>query len=153
MYEAERARIQGLLSGEILDIEHIGSTAVPGLAGKPIIDILAAIRNLDDARSYAKRLARIGYIYVPLEADDRHHYWKFAGTVRTHILHFVQQGSEAWKRPLIFRDHLKNNPDVARQYLELKRSLAEQFRSDRESYTAAKSSFVESIIETALADK
>ena len=154
-YEAEKARILAAIGRWLVAIEHVGSTAVPGLGAKPIIDITAAIRSLSDTPQCVEPLRAIGYEYVPeFEADlpERRYFRK--GPPEDHYhLHMVEQTSEFWARHLLFRDTLRAHPEVAREYERLKRELAARFGSDREGYTDAKTEFIESTIAKARGDK
>ena len=131
-------------------IEHIGSTAVPGLAAKPIIDIMAGVETLDGSRGAIGAAATLGYCYFPYEASIRHWMCKPSDAFRTHHLHLVPISSLQWVRPIAFRDYLRAHPAVAAEYEQLKRELALKFRFDREAYTGAKSGFIEAITLKAL---
>jgi GrpB-like predicted nucleotidyltransferase (UPF0157 family) len=126
-------------------IEHIGSTAVPGLAAKPVVDIMAAVESLEASRPAIASLAGIGYCYAPYRPRSEHWFCKPSPSLRTHHLHLVPATSTQWIEAIAFRDYLRAHPDVAAEYAELKRSLAEQYRLDREAYTAAKHPFIERI--------
>ena len=152
-FEEEKARILAAVGPRILAVEHIGSTAVPGLAAKPIIDILAGIRHLEDAMECVAPLAAIGYDYVPefeAELPDRRYFWKGLREAHTHHVHLVEIGGTFWRRHLAFRDYLRTHPEDARRYAVLKRDLAAKFGADREGYTDAKTAFIRMIEATAL---
>jgi len=131
-------------------IEHMGSTAVPGLAAKPVIDILAPVRTLEASRPALPVAARHGYCYAPYEAALRHWFCKPSFMLRTFHLHLVPIGSAQWMRPLAFRDYLRAHPDAAAEYEVVKRHLAEAHRHDREAYTQAKHPFIDRITALAL---
>jgi len=145
-----------VIGHQVVAIEHIGSTAVPGLGAKPIIDIMIAIRQLDDAKNCIEPLKSIGYTYFPEHEDDfpERRYFD-TGTSRTQMyhLHMVERISAFWERHLLFRDFLRECPDVARQYHELKKELADRYGSDRVSYTDAKTHFITSVENQARAGK
>jgi GrpB-like predicted nucleotidyltransferase (UPF0157 family) len=130
-------------------IEHIGSTAIPGLAAKPVIDIMAAVESLDASRPAISRLERRGYCYFPYRSDVEHWFCKPSPAFRTHHLHLVPFESRLWFEQLAFRDYLRARPEVALEYSELKCRLAEQHRFDREAYTDAKGPFVQRILREA----
>ncbi len=137
-------------------VEHVGSTAVPNLAAKPIIDIMVGIRTLADAPFVVEPLASIGYEYVPkyeVTMPERRYFHKGPAMARTHHLHMVEPTSEFWKRQLAFRDYLRAHPDVAEQYARLKQALAVQYQWDRSGYTDAKTEFILGVIAQALRDK
>jgi GrpB-like predicted nucleotidyltransferase (UPF0157 family) len=155
-YEEEKGRISGAIAHVIVAIEHIGSTAVSGLGGKPIIDIMVAVRHLADAEECIESLESIGYEYVPEYNDiipERRYFHKGPPESRTHHLHMVELTSDFWGRHLLFRDFLRTHPEEAQQYHLLKKELAERFGSDREGYTDAKTSFIESSVAKARTEK
>lgn len=126
-------------------VEHIGSTAVPGLGAKPIMDVMAGVRGPSEAEDCIPPLRNVGYTSVTPQPNDSDHYYclgKGPHSVGYH-LHLVKFVSDSWDRHLLFRDHLRSHPDVARLYYELKKELAEKYRSDRAAYTAAKTLFIE----------
>jgi GrpB-like predicted nucleotidyltransferase (UPF0157 family) len=127
-------------------IEHIGSTAVPGLAAKPIIDIMAPVEDLESSRPALAELEKIGYCYAPYKASVMHWLCKPCPEVRTHHLHLVAFGSELWTKRLAFRNLLAGNPAVARDYVALKFRLAAAHRDDRERYTEGKGQFIETAL-------
>lgn len=148
-YKEENDRIQAVIGHQIVAIEHVGSTAVPGLGAKPIIDIMVAVRRLTDADECVEPLTSIGYEYVPEyenEIPERRYFHKGPQGARTHHLHMVELGSDFWDRHLLFRNFLRKHPEVARQYYQLKQELATTYASDRRAYTEAKASFIESVV-------
>ena len=152
MFAEESASIRSVLGDKLVALEHVGSTAVPGLAAKPIIDILAGVRSLADSFERIEPLKRIWYRYVPeLEADlpDRRYFHKGSADGRTHHLHMVEVVSHFWERHLLFRDYLRRHPETAQEYAKLKKRLADEFRTDREGYTQAKTPFITAIEEKA----
>ena len=149
MYDEERERILRAAEDLVIAVEHIGSTAVPSLGGKPIIDIMPAVRRLEDAERCVGPLEAIGYEYVPeynAIIPERRYFHKGPPEARTYHLHMVEQTSEFWKRHLLFRDWLRTHPDDAEEYYQLKQELADRFGLDREGYTDAKTAFIEAIV-------
>jgi len=142
-------------------IEHVGSTSVPGLAAKPIIDIMPGLRSLDDAPRLIPLLESIGYEYVPEferpnQFDEgmpfRRYFRKDEAGVRAFHLHMVETSSEFWRDHLTFRDYLRDHPGDAAAYAQVKRELAASFNasltptSDMNlGYTDRKSTFIEGI--------
>lgn len=144
LYEEERTRVAAALGGMVECIEHIGSTSVPGLSAKPIIDLLVTVPHLGPVDPYVEPLGSLGYSYFPILGNaQRYTFGK--GDPHTHHLHIVQQGSEDHMRPLAFRDYLRTHPDDARRYAALQRQLARQFHEDRRAYLQGKTDFVRSI--------
>jgi GrpB-like predicted nucleotidyltransferase (UPF0157 family) len=144
-YERERARIAGTLGDLVVAIEHVGSTAVPGLGAKPIIDMMIGVRSLADGEKCAKPLEGLGYeCKGEFGIPGRLYFRKVEEGKRTHQIHMVKVGSEFWERHLLFRNYLREHPEEARDYHELKVKLATEFGTDREAYTEAKTEFIRS---------
>jgi len=151
LYEDEKLRIMGSIGHKIRAIEHMGSTSVPGLGAKPIIDIIAGVGDSQTADECVTLLAGIGYDDVTPEPDNQDWFYCL-GTGRLSVgyhLHLVRYGSDHWERHMIFRNYLRENPAVADEYFALKKDLAERFRDDRISYTEAKSKFISSVVDGA----
>lgn len=123
-------------------IHHVGSTAVPGLDAKPIVDILVGVEDLDSSRPSFEPLAGLDYLYAPYRAEQMHWFCKPDPSRRTHHLHLVPVGSARFRDELAFRDRLRSDPGAAAEYAELKHRLAARFENDREAYTDAKASFI-----------
>ena len=148
-FEAERSALAEAIGEWIAGgIHHVGSTAVPGLEAKPIIDILAGVRDLDESRACFEPLARLGYVYAPYLAGEMHWFCKPHPSRRTHHLHLVPVDSKRYEDELAFRDRLRDDPRIAREYLDLKRTVASRFANDREAYTNAKSGFIGRVLAT-----
>lgn len=127
-------------------IHHVGSTAVPGLDAKPIIDILVGVEDLETARACFDPLAELGYLYAPYRSEEMHWFCKPHPSRRTHHLHLVPTDSRRFRDELAFRDALRGNPDLADEYAALKHDLAERFADDREAYTEAKGEFIRRVL-------
>ena len=155
-FEAEARCIRGLLGELALRIEHVGSTAVPGLDAKPVVDIQVSLASLEPLNDYVERLAGIGYSHVKLGAFDRVYpfFQKPAVWPSTHHVHLCVAGSELECRHLAFRDYLRVHPQVAAEYVTLKRKLASVACGDdieaQERYSLAKSDFVNAVVEWAV---
>lgn len=148
MFLAEQQHLTEVLSSWLCgSIEHVGSTAVPGLAAKPVIDIMVPVESLSASKEAIKALQNVGYCYYPYKADVMHWFCKPSPEVRTHHLHLIPVGSELWKQRVAFRDHLRNSPQDLKRYAELKLGLAEQYHDDRELYTQAKWPFIKSVLD------
>lgn len=148
-FEEEKARILEVAGSRLLAVEHVGSTAIPGILAKPVLDILGGVRTLADGDALVTRLAAIGYEYVPeYEAiiPDRRYFRKGPAGARTHHLHVVEHEGKEWRKMMGFRDYLRAHPAVAREYGELKRRLARTFRDDRDAYQEAKASFIRDVL-------
>jgi len=156
-FEAERLRLAEVLGSTARRIDHHGSTAIPGLDAKPIIDIQISVDSLQPLQSYAAPLATVGYRHVA-HADDAvcPFFHRPASWPHTHHVHVVEAGGLEERRTLAFRDFLREHGDIARAYLALKTRLAATTDADdptsREAYALAKSQFVEDVVRKALAD-
>jgi len=146
-FELERAALEDAI-GEWArgGIHHIGSTSVPHLEAKPIIDILVGVSDLATARACFGPLAELDYLYAPYLPEEMHWFCKPDPARRTHHLHLVPVGSQRYRDELDFRDRLREDPRIAGHYASLKRELAERYRDDRDAYTQAKSAFVLAVL-------
>lgn len=130
-------------------VEHIGSTAVPGLAAKPVLDVLLGVGALSDLESKIPALERLGYAYVARyerELPMRRYFVKSGpDTVRVHV-HGVERGKRLWNEHLKFRDALRADPTLRARYAALKLRLATEFAHDKSAYTAAKAPFIEAVL-------
>ena len=144
LFERERDMIAGALGDLMVAIEHVGSTAVPGLGAKPVIDIMIGVRNLTDGERCVGPLEGLGYEYKgEYGIPGRLYFRRLTKGGRSHQIHMVEHESDFWERLLLFRDYLREHPGEARAYYELKVRLAAQFRTDREGYTEAKTEFIQ----------
>jgi GrpB-like predicted nucleotidyltransferase (UPF0157 family) len=150
LFDRERDLLRGAIGAWILgDIHHVGSTAVPGLDAKPIIDILVGVEDLATSRACFGPLAELGYLYAPYLPGEMHWFCKPDPRRRTHHLHLVPCDSRRYRDELAFRDRLRSNPEKARDYAELKHRLAARFEHDREGYTEAKADFIGRVLREA----
>lgn len=147
MFEAERILLEETLAPWLAGpVEHIGSTAIPGLPAKPIIDIAGPVFDLESSRPAIEAAARLSYYFFPYKPDEFHWFCKPSDFERTHHLHLIPVGAPLWRERLLFRDYLRAHSDAAAAYAELKFRLAEQHRDDREAYTEAKTEFIKRIL-------
>jgi GrpB-like predicted nucleotidyltransferase (UPF0157 family) len=125
-------------------IHHIGSTAVPGLASKPIIDMMAGVRDLQEARAAFGSLGNESYVYAPHRPGIAHHFAKPSVRLRetSHGLHLTEPGSDLWRERLAFRDALRGDRALADEYEALKLQLGQEHSKDGTAYTAGKRDFV-----------
>jgi GrpB-like predicted nucleotidyltransferase (UPF0157 family) len=145
-FEDLRARIWPAVAGVADRIEHVGSTSVPGLAAKPIIDMTIVVRRQADVPPAIDRLATLGYRHLGnLDIEDREAFEHPAGLPRHH-LYVCPEGTIGIVNQLAVRDYLRADPDVARRYGELKQRLATQFPNDIESYVFGKTDFVVEVL-------
>ena len=144
LFRRERERLKAAIGPLVVAIEHFGSTSIPGIRAKPILDILVGLRRFEDGLIVIQPLAEIGYDYVGSELVPNDHLFGL-GQMRTVLLHAVEHGGYNWTRNLRFRDALRADPELARTYETLKLELAERFADRRADYTAAKKAFIDSI--------
>jgi len=154
-FEAERVRIQAAFGSRAIRIDHNGSTAVPGLSAKPVIDIQISVEPLHPVDAHAPLLRNLGYFHGPHADNDPCPFFHRPATwPHTHHVHLVEAGGDEERRTLAFRDYLRAHTDAAREYEALKRQLAIRHRgldaSSREAYAIAKTAFVERVLALAL---
>lgn len=152
MAEGEMHRIGRALGPVAVRLEHVGSTAVPGLAAKPILDLQVSVDAIEPGGRYVVPLGRLGYLFVPApESPDYHFFARPAQRPRTHHVHVCQAGSEHELRHLAVRDFLRARPDEAARYAALKRRLVAKHPQDRLAYIAGKDRYVAALEARALA--
>ena len=150
-FEQERAVLAAVFAGDEAAIEHVGSTAVPGLGAKPVIDIMVGVSRLSEADGRIATLEAAGYEYVQAyenQLPERRYFRKPGFGPRFYHLHCVVRGDDFWVRHIAFRDYLRAHPEAAAAYYELKRELAARCR--KEDYTDAKSPFIQGVLASAL---
>ncbi|UCG03342.1 MAG: GrpB family protein [Candidatus Heimdallarchaeota archaeon] len=146
VYSKEKLQLEIAIGEQILNIQHIGSTAIPGMMAKPIIDIAVAVHDFKKAFKCVKPLKNLGYEYKgEFGIPNRHYFVK--GSPRVFHLHMLEISSQEWKNHLFFRDFLLQHPDKAKKYAELKKLLAQRFSADRDAYTEGKASFIIEILQ------
>ncbi|MFI5915134.1 GrpB family protein [Dactylosporangium sp. NPDC051541] len=149
-FERERRRVEAALHGHLVGrVEHIGSTAIPGLPAKPIIDMMATIADYDTAAGLAADLAPIGWVHAPEPGDEEARKWSFCFPSIAHRSHHLHIYEAAAPGPAIlrrFRDHLRAHPELAAEYARLKQDLAADDDRDRPRYRAGKAPFIETVL-------
>lgn len=124
-------------------IEHVGSTAIPGMLAKPVIDVMFGVKSLNESKPAITSLVESGYEYWPYKTEVMHWFCKPSDAFRTHHLHLIPYGSPLWQERIKFRDLLRSNSSVAVEYSNLKRKLATAYKEDREAYTENKWPFIQ----------
>lgn len=152
----EAERLQAVFGRELVDIHHIGSTSVPGLAAKPIIDILPVVRDIGVVDRFNGAMGEMGYeakgeLGLPGRRYFRRTHVRDGFVCHSHHVHVYALGNPEIDRHLAFRDYLRANPEVARRYAELKQELARRFPRDIEGYMDGKDAFIKDVERTALA--
>ncbi len=153
-YKDAKNRILEKIGQFVIAIEHIGSTAISGLASKPIIDILIGLHSLDDAKKCIPLIIDLGYEYIPEHErvlPERRYFRKPKKGFgkREFHLHMVEFNSDFWTKQILFRDYIKTHPEALIEYEKLKQNLAEKYRDNRQAYTDGKDEFIQKILEKA----
>jgi GrpB-like predicted nucleotidyltransferase (UPF0157 family) len=151
VFGVERTRIERVLSATDLSlaIEHIGSTSVPGLAAKPVLDIMGGCREEDEMPAMIDALIDAGYIHRGPQGIPDREFFRLGNPRRIH-LHLTVVGSQFWKSQLTFRDYLRSHEDGRNEYARLKCELAANFPRDRAAYIEAKGAWIQSVLATAI---
>ena len=160
--QATMARLRQILGPVAVEMAHVGSTAIPTIQAKPILDIAVAVDDFDALLAYEKQLRAAGFYYRPnAQAGVRGQllfasgsYYDGSGDLQTHFIHIVRTGSVDWQNYILFRDYLRTHPDAAGAYERLKLVLAAKLPKDsgREDYVQGKQSFIRSVLRRALSD-
>ncbi|WP_281862877.1 GrpB family protein [Planomicrobium okeanokoites] len=146
IFLTEKEKIQEELGSNIIDVHHIGSTAIKNLAAKPIIDIAIELNNFKDGELCIASLEKMGYSFKGTDIlPDRYYFNK--GEPRTHQIHMYESGNQYLLEQLKFRDFLRNNEEARIQYEKLKQHLASVNKTDKHQYATDKTEFVRSILE------
>ena len=150
LFAEEKARVLAAIGEYISTIEHIGSTAVPGLGARPIIDLLVGVAHFSAAERCVEPLRRLGYGFLGEAGIPQRYFFRKPDTSswidRTHTIHLVQEGSPEWKRMLLFRDYLRAHPEEADAYFALKQAQAARLDENNLAYPEAKSEFVTGVL-------
>ena len=148
LFEEEKSRLQAAVGKYVLDIQHVGSTSIPGMGAKPIIDIGIAVKNFEEASECIPPIEQLGYEYKGENGIPRRHFFA-KGNPTTHHIHVTEIGSRDWNNQIIFRDYLTQHREIAKAYAELKMGLAQRYPTDRESYLDGKAPFIERVLQLA----
>ncbi|MDK7669167.1 GrpB family protein [Cytobacillus oceanisediminis] len=149
-FQEEREILKEIIGEKVIAIEHIGSTSVEGLGAKPILDIAIGVNDLEVVSEFIEPLKQIGYEFVyHKEFPERRFFRKGQWRAGTQHLHFYKFQGEHWNNQILFRNYLRNNPGVSKEYHQLKVDLAEKFQFDRVSYTENKAPFIQNVLQKA----
>ncbi len=141
-FRKESNLIKTIIGDNYVEIHHIGSTAVPGLAAKPIIDMILVVHSLKVLDEIDLEMTNAGYVPKGEYGISGRRYYQKGGNRRTHQIHAFQQNDDNIIRHLVFRDYLINNNDVCREYATLKKKIADECKNDIEKYCDGKEAFV-----------
>ena len=142
LFEAERAHLAGVFDGQAVGIEHVGSTSVPGLCAKPVVDVLVGLRELELADEQIRAMEELGYRFMGEHGLPGRLF--FRKHPRTHHVHVVEHGGTHWKRQIVFRDTLRTDAEERQRYDEFKRKLAAEGH-EREVYAEMKTPFIREV--------
>lgn len=145
IFAAERARLLGALGDSVLDIQHVGSTSIPGMPAKPIIDIGIAVQDFDAAVVCVAPIVALGYEYRGENGIPRRHYF-VRGAPRLFHVHMNEIHGRDWQEQLRFRDTLIADPALAAEYAALKQELARRFPHERGAYLEGKAPFIRRVL-------
>ena len=146
LYESEQAIVESAIGDHIVDIQHVGSTAIVGMPAKPILDIAIAVEDFKKSRVCIAPLAAFGYSFKGENGIPRRHYF-MKGEPCTHHIHMVEETSDEWAKLIRFRDCLRSDRCVAAAYAKLKTSLADRLAGNRVAYQNAKADFIEKVLQ------
>lgn len=154
LYEQEKTLLESLIGEHVVDIEHIGSTAIAGIAAKPLLDILIGVTSMDDVKKFDKYRLKDADIYHlgRVEIEGKAVFAKFSDLeelTKTHVYHVVEYGGDWWKQHTLFRDYLNEHPDVARKYERLKKELVMKYPDNEKKYAELKKAFVDEVLRLA----
>lgn len=151
LFEATAAELSRAVGPSILGVHHVGSTSVPNLCAKPILDVLVSVPDFDAALQLVPDIEALGYVFRPAEEiEDRHYFRRGDETARTHHLSLATPSSRHYIDTIAFRDALRRDPRLVSDYAELKLALARRFPRDRESYINGKTDFVMGVLRDAV---
>lgn len=150
LYEAEATKLKELFGGDLLGIEHIGSTSVPGLSAKPIIDLMVLIDSYKNIDKFIPKLQELGYLFDPASHTDNsteRHLFRKGNPTQYHLsIAYADRGS-FWKRQLAFRDYLREHPEERDRYAVLKQELIKEDPTGKDSYIGGKTDLVNEMLD------
>lgn len=149
MFLAEKEIILNNVQDEIIEVQHIGSTAVPDLAAKPIIDIAILVPSIENADTYIKQLEKLDYIYQPERSSVERYFFTKNDPPTFHLSLAQPDKYSFWERQKLFRDYLISHPATAKEYEELKKSLIKEHPDGRQEYCDGKSEFINNVLKLA----
>jgi len=152
-FEAEKIKLKEIFSNKAIASEHIGSTSIPGLSAKPIIDIAVLIEKRDDGDNFIETVSRLGYQYDKLNSSGERHFFRKGNPTEFHLSIAYQDKGSFWERQILFRDYLRSYPDSRGEYQSLKESLLKDNPTGKGSYLSGKSDFVSRVLALAKIEK
>ena len=148
LFQIEKKKLMDILDGYYISIEHVGSTSIPGLLAKPIIDIAVGLNNFEDIDIIISMM-KSQYIYLENHGETyRKLFIKKSGDFITHHIHIEEYGKQNWINHVVFRDKLLESEAIRNEYMDIKKSLLLKYKEDREKYTMGKAEFIQRVIDT-----
>lgn len=145
LFREERKRIKNVFEEEILNVFHIGSTAIPNIKAKPVIDIMVEVTNIANVDNFNSDMEKLGYEALGENGIPKRRFFIKGGDNRTHHVHIFEHGNEEIIRHLTFRDYMIAYPEEAMKYSQLKEYLAEKFPNNIEKYIEGKNNYIKEI--------
>ncbi|OGY80497.1 MAG: hypothetical protein A2550_01360, partial [Candidatus Jacksonbacteria bacterium RIFOXYD2_FULL_43_21] len=148
LFESEKSALEEMLGDKFIAVEHVGSTAIPGIKAKPILDLMLAIEDLENWEWVKEPLTKLGYEFRRDFRKEQGHILFVKGPEenRTHYLKITESDSDFWNEHILFRNYLVNNPQYREEYQNLKEKLFDEHAGNREPYTKGKEEFVRKIL-------
>ncbi|UTR16507.1 GrpB family protein [Salipaludibacillus sp. LMS25] len=150
LFEEESKKLSGIFGDQVIEVHHIGSTAVPGLRAKPIIDMMPVVKNIESVEAYNEDMMAIGYEPKGENGIQERRYFQKGGDNRTHHVHVYQHGNNDIIRHLAFRDYLTAYPEKKKEYGDLKHELAKRYPYNIVAYMSGKEGLIKEIEKHAL---
>lgn len=148
----ESETLRNIFGSEAMEIEHIGSTAIEGLSGKPIVDMAVLIKSYQDADKFIEPLESLGYRYDKEKSSGERHLFRKGNPTEFHLSIAYSDKGGFWERQILFRDYLRTHPEFREEYEKLKEDLLKKDSVDSETYTSGKTEFVQKILYLAKQD-
>lgn len=150
LFEKEKTNLYNCTERCLIDIQHVGSTSIIGMPAKPIIDIVIAVKDLNEGFELVSDVEAIGYNFKgSLGKSKRFFFWKEEEGINTHNLHIVEHGDKNWQNLILFRDFMNKHEDYRNKYINLKEELASKYKDDRGKYTEKKAESILGVIQLA----
>lgn len=145
MFQEESEKLKDLFENKILNVYHIGSTSIPNIKAKPVIDIMVEVSNISEVDKFNNKMEQLGYEVMGEYGIPKRRFFSKGGDNRTHHVHFYEKGNEEIVRHLAFRDYMIAHPEEAKKYSELKQTLAEKFPTNIAKYIEGKNDYIKEI--------
>ncbi len=151
LFKQEKALLENLIGEHVISIEHIGSTAIGGIAAKPLLDLMIGVRSLNDVENFDRRKLKEAGIYHlgRVEIEGKLVYAKFSDLkelTKTHVYHVVEHEGDWWHRHTAFRDYLMEHPEIAKDYETLKKALVQLHPENEAAYAEGKKQFIDDVL-------